>query len=83
MRLIGKEKDYYDELISMFMVEEEELRPKQKELVKHTAKLYVKLEDAEEACLKMAIHTALRMVQNKYLRILLHTTSGWMQYEAT
>src|SRR5210317_2248985 len=52
MRLIGKEKDYYDELISIFMVEEEELRPKQKELVKHTAKLYVKLEDAEEALLK-------------------------------
>ena len=31
MKLIGKEKDYYDELVSMFDVDE--LKPKEKELI--------------------------------------------------
>ena len=50
MKLIGKEKDYYDELVSMFDVDE--LKPKEKELIKHTAKLYLKLEMAEKDLMK-------------------------------
>lgn len=50
MKLIGKEKEYYDELSNMFDVDE--LKPKERELIKHTAKLYVKLEMAEQDLMK-------------------------------